>query len=166
AYIEHALNVANARKSEFAQKYFRALADFNNVLAVLRVRAMGAPKEMLETNLLPAGNIAKSIFLNAMEQPFETMARVLATGPAGFAIAAGLEAVQQSGRNSALEKARDDYLMQLIKHDKYDVMTLQPVLGYLLAREQEAKCIRLIVTAKRNKLPDQVITERLREVYG
>ncbi|MDL2235817.1 V-type ATPase subunit [Christensenellaceae bacterium OttesenSCG-928-L17] len=166
AYLLHAKSVLKKEPDSFAAKYFDALADFNNILTMLRVRAIGAQKDTLEQALLPAGNLSHSSILNAFEQPVEGMAKFIATGPIGPAVATGLEAVVQTGQNSAMEKARDDYLIQLIKKDKYDVMTLQPILGYYLAREQEAKCVRLIVTAKRNGLPEQVIAERLREVYG
>lgn len=166
AYLKQTNAVLQKHKSAFAEQYFRARADFDNVLALMRIRAMGGHKDMLGDVLLPAGDIAHSTFLDAFEQPFESIMKMLATGKAGTAIAKGLEEVQRTGHNSALEKARDDYLMQLIKKNKYDSMTLAPVLGYYLAREQEAKCVRLIVTAKRNGLSEQTIAERLREVYG
>lgn len=166
AYHAQAAAVLEKNKSVFAKKYFSALADFDNVLALLRLKSMDVSKDVLEDVLLPAGEISHGTLINAFEQPFETMAKLVSTGGAGSDIASGLEEVQRTGQNSALEKARDNHLMRLIKKDKYDVMTLQPVLGYYLAREQEARCIRLIVTAKRNGLDEQVITERLREVYG
>jgi hypothetical protein len=40
------------------------------------------------------------------------------------------------------------------------------VVGYYIARDREAKAIRMILTVKRNGLDDGVITERLRELYG
>lgn len=168
AYHLHARSVIEKRKDSnpFLKQYFFALADFDNVLALLRLRDMGVQKEALHDVLLPAGDVAHSALLAAFEQPFESLTRQVATGTAGAAMAAGMEEVQRSGRVSALEKARDDYLLRLIKKDKYDVMTIQPVLGFYLAREQEAKCIRLIITAKRNKLDESVIAERLRELYG
>ncbi|MDL2217331.1 V-type ATPase subunit [Christensenellaceae bacterium OttesenSCG-928-M15] len=166
AYHLHAREVLKKHKNEFAGKYFNALADFDNVNALLRIRSMGGTKENLHEVLLPVGDVTHSAILSAFDQPFETMSKQLSTGAAGGAIALGFEEVQRTGQNSAMEKARDNHLMRLIKKGKYDMDSLQPVLGYYLAREQEAKCVRLIVTAKRNDLPEQVITERLREVYG
>lgn len=166
AYVSYAYKVLATSKNAFALRYFRALADFDNVLSLLRIRAMSGSRDQLQDVLLPAGDIPKSTLLAAFDQPFETMAKQVATGEAASSIAAGLDEALRTGNNSAMEKARDNHLMRLIKQDKYDVMTLQPVLGYYLARQQEAKCIRLVVTAKRNRLPDQVITERLREMYG
>ncbi len=166
AYHTHAGMILNKHKNAFASDYFKALADFDNVLALLRLRAMGASKEELADVVLPGGSIPKSTLVDAMEQPQENMVKQVSTGVAGSAIQKGLEEMLRTDRVSALEKARDNHLMELTKKGKYDVMTLQPVLGYLLAREQEARCIRLIVTVKRNGLDEGVITERLRELYG
>lgn len=168
AYLAHAADVI-AKKPEnaaFLREYFNARADFDNVLALMRLRDMKAPREALQDVLLPAGEVSQSAIIAAYEQPFETLLRQVATGKAGAAIAGGLEEAQRTGHTSAIEKARDDHLMRLVKKDKYDMMSLQPVLGYYLAREQEAKCVRLIITAKRNDLGDDVIAERLRELYG
>lgn len=168
AYHAHARAVIEKRrgKNAFLSNYFYALADFNNVLALLRFREMGASREALFDMLLPEGDVAHSVLLNAMEQPLETLMRQVSTGRAGTDIARGLEEMQRTGHVSALEKARDNHLIRLSKQGKYEVMTIQPLIGFLLAREQEAKCIRLIITAKRNELDDGVIAERLREVYG
>ena len=39
-------------------------------------------------------------------------------------------------------------------------------MGYYLAKEREGKAVRLIITAKRNNLPENVIRERLVMLYG
>ncbi|MDR1620187.1 MAG: V-type ATPase subunit [Clostridiales bacterium] len=168
AYQNHARAVIAARHDNdpFLSDYFYGLADFDNVLALLRLRDMGARRDELKAALLPAGDVPHGALLNAFEQPLETLSKLVATGRAGFAIAAGLSEKQRTGHTSPLEKARDNYLIGLIKKYKYDSMTLWPVLGYYLAREQEAKSIRLIITVKRNGLDEGVITERLRELYG
>ena len=91
-------------------------------------------------------------------------------GSGGFAarqaIATGLAEMQQTGNIGALERRRDDYLLSLVKGRKYDVLTIYPLLGYLFARDREAKAVRLILTVKRNGLDDAVIQERLCELYG
>ena len=87
-------------------------------------------------------------------------------GPAKEWILKGLDAFQKGAGLSALEKERDNYLISMVQKAKFEENSILPVIAYLLAREQEAKCLRLILTAKRNRLPDSVITERLRELYG
>lgn len=166
AYLTHAYATLAGNKNDFALSYFKGLADFNNVLSLLRLRDMGAEKETLAVSLLPAGDIPHSTLVAAFDQPFDMLIKMVSTGPCGSVLSKGLEEVQRCGRTGSLEKMRDNYLMELAKKGKYETMTLHPILGYLLAREQEAKSIRLILTAKRNGLAASVISERLRELYG
>ena len=56
-------------------------------------------------------------------------------------------------------------LMELARRGKADIFTIGPILGFLLAREAEAKAIRLIMVGKLNRLPQEKIRERLREMY-
>ena len=37
--------------------------------------------------------------------------------------------------------------------------------AYLLARENEIKCVRMVLTGKLNGMPEGTIRERLREMY-
>ncbi len=166
AYLTHAFDVLKQHKNAAALEWFRAMADFNNVLILLRMKHMGASKADLSGKLLPAGNLSKSTLLSAFDLPEDGMEKLLATGPAGAAIAQGLAQAAETGRIGALEKARDDHLMGIYKRRKYGPASLEPIVGYLLAREQEEKCLRLIFTAKLNGLDNRVITERLRELYG
>ncbi|MBE5785740.1 MAG: hypothetical protein E7330_08090 [Clostridiales bacterium] len=158
------LTMGYESKNKFAQEYFRAKADFENTLALLRLRAMGAPKEVFTAALLPAGNIEKDVFLKAYEDQEELTAKLLNVGPAGEAIRKAIEGAANAAQQ--VERARDNYLIRLAGYGRFDQDTVAPIVGYLLAREQEARCIRLVMTAKRNGLPESVITERMRVLYG
>ncbi len=162
AYTDYALRVGDA----FVKEYFKVQADFNNVLALLRLRAMGAGPEKLKSVLLSEGYISHSKLLGNMEAPMDSLGKTVGTGPAREGVIRGIDAYIKTGNISAVEKERDDALMAMASDGKLQSDTIAPVIGYLLAREQEAKCIRLILTAKRNGLDDAIITERLRALYG
>ena len=66
---------------------------------------------------------------------------------------------------TAFEKACDDYLMEYIKEAKYKTLTPEPVVAYILAKETEAKCVRIILTCKLHQIDVDVIKERVREGY-
>ncbi len=166
AYLQHAFRVLKDTPNAFASDYFTALADFDNVLSMLRVRAMNAGKEELAAVLLPEGDLMHATLLVCLDQPFESLSKLVNKCGAGTAIVRGLEAVQRTGIVSAMEKARDDYLLRFARDGRFGMSDIRPIVGYLLARDREAKAIRLIMTAKRNGLQDSVITERLRELYG
>lgn len=66
---------------------------------------------------------------------------------------------------SSIEKELDNLNVKLIKKYKNINYGIEPVVTYVLAKEYEMKAIRLIMTGKINKIPNDVIRERLREIY-
>jgi V/A-type H+-transporting ATPase subunit C len=166
AYMSHVFSVLDGHKNALARQYFKALADFDNVLCLLRLRNMKAGAEALASSLLPPGDIAHSALIAAFDAPFEALAKLVCVGECRDALIKALDAVQRLGSAGAVEKARDDYLIRLVKKHKHDAFTLSPVIGYLLAREREAKSVRLILAGKRNGVVAPKIPERLCELYG
>ncbi len=66
---------------------------------------------------------------------------------------------------SAFEKWCDNYIMELMKSQKSDPFSIGPLVAYIIAKQTEIKAVRLIMTAKLNSLPDNIIRERIREMY-
>jgi Archaeal/vacuolar-type H+-ATPase subunit C len=165
-YHAHCLSTANSIKEPFVRQYFAALCDFNNVITFLRMRAMGAQKEDLKEVLLPSAGVQGETLIAAYELSAETLNKAISTSVAKSALQEGLNRMLATGSISMLEKARDDYLLSLVNDHRHETMTIFPTVGYYLARDREAKAVRLILTVKRNGLDDAIISERLRELYG
>ena len=66
---------------------------------------------------------------------------------------------------TAFEKVCDDYLTEYVKEAKYKTLTPEPVAAYILAKETEAKCVRIIMTCKLHQIDAETIKERVREAY-
>ncbi|MBO7710781.1 MAG: V-type ATPase subunit [Lachnospiraceae bacterium] len=79
----------------------------------------------------------------------------------GFAEAAA--ALKESP--SAFERWCDNRLMQSIRPQKMNSVSIGPVVAYYLARQNEIKMARIIMTAKANGFSEEVIRERAREMY-
>ena len=164
AYLAHALK--QSEKHPVFSQYFRALADFDNVLTFLRLRAMGASIETLDDVILPEGGVKYRDLYNAYELSFDSLNKVIGGSVCKEALLAGLNAMVRTGSIAELEKARDNYLVSLLSAHKYESETIYPIIGYYLAKEREGKAVRLIITGKRNNLSDTVIRERLVKLYG
>ena len=164
AYLSYVLE--QSEKDPVLRQYFRSLADFDNLLTYLRVRAMGGSKEMLDDLLLPEGGIQKDQLMESLDLSFESLNRILSSSTCREPLLRGLNAMQRTGNIGEVEKARDNYLLSLLTPHKYETSSIYPVIGYYLAKERESRAIRLIITAKRNLLPDSVIAERLVMLYG
>lgn len=81
----------------------------------------------------------------------------------GTAYRGGAEALRESA--SAFERWCDNQLIESIKPQKHNPFTAGPLVAYLLARENEIKTVRIILTGKLNGLTEEAIGERIREMY-
>ena len=162
SYIDHAISSGDA----FIQAYFKATADFDNLIALARLSALNAPVERLKKLLLSGGDIPKELIIKHYLSPREQLSRELPAGQFKEQLKKGLEEYALSSNAMALERARDNALMRFASRGKNEIDTIAPVIGFLLAKRQEAKVIRLIMTALRNGLSEEVINERTRVLYG
>ena len=52
-----------------------------------------------------------------------------------------------------------------MKPQKYNPFSVGPLVAYALARENEIKTVRIILSGKRTGMPEASIRERVREMY-
>ena len=74
-----------------------------------------------------------------------------------------VEAIETS--MSAFEKWCDDYMTNAMKPQKWEPFGIGPVVAYIIARQNEIKAVRMILSAKLNNLSENTIKERLRDMY-
>jgi V/A-type H+-transporting ATPase subunit C len=74
-----------------------------------------------------------------------------------------VEAIKIS--SSAFERWCDNLIISHIRPQKYNPFTVSPLAAYILARENEIKTVRILLSGKRNQISDDLIRERLREMY-
>ena len=81
----------------------------------------------------------------------------------GTKYAAAAEALEESP--SAFERWCDNAQIRAVKPMKYEVCSVGPLVAYVIARQNEIKTARIIITCKENNLPEDAIRERTREMY-
>ena len=139
-YAEHTVATANIKTAVRCQKTGKSLAFIQRALA--------------ECDTLDVSLLAQT----AVES-FEAMIAYLNTTEYSGAA----EALTQSA--SAFERWCDNRLIEKIRPQKYETSTIGPLAAWLLARENEIKTVRILLSGKRNGLSDDAIRERLREMY-
>ncbi len=75
----------------------------------------------------------------------------------------GADALAESP--SAFERWCDNRIIQTISPQKYKAFGIGPVVAYVIARQNEIKTVRIILSGKQNGLSDESIRERVREMY-
>ena len=64
-----------------------------------------------------------------------------------------------------LEKALADFQVELFRQARYFSSGVEPLLGYLLAKQNELKDLRFILVGKLNNVPAERLKERLSVCY-
>lgn len=154
--------LARQAKHPFLSRYISAQHRMTELLAALRVRRQGGGAEQLAFLPNPGP------YLPVLEGNEESVGAVVAGVDGGWGPLLEQPAVAflRTGRAAALEKAMDDYLLGLTRPYRHDPFSVVPVVGYLLARESEARNIRMILVGKANGAPREALEERLRDPYA
>ena len=111
-------------------------------------------KAMAECGTLSVDHLAHAA-LNGMEAIQEYLG--------GTVYAQGAEALKESP--SAFECWCDNRIIETIKPQIRNPFSIGPLVAYVIARENEIKTVRIILSGKLNGLPEKSIRERIREMY-
>ena len=63
------------------------------------------------------------------------------------------------------EKLSYDYLIDQIRFAKYEPFGPEPLVGYFIAKDNEAKLLRIIMISKINNIESTLIHQQLRKLY-
>lgn len=165
AMYERIFEVCRRENDDFTLGYFRLLVDLTNIKSFFRVKKIERSFEFLKGLLLPGGDLDDNFFLEAMGEPIETIISSLNSKEYNRVIVQGAEEYTRSGSLSTFERLMDDFLLSYVKAARWNPLGIEPIIGYLLAKENEIRIIRIIMVGKINNLSADTIRERLRDVY-
>ena len=135
------LTDAEESGNQFLQEYVKKLIDSLNIDAFARLKEIGKPRAFFRRVFLDGGNLDE----NAVEQK--------------------AVAIVNEVTLSGVEKYLDTQRMEFVKDALYVPFGIEPVVGYLEAKEAEVMNLRMILTGKISGMDDALIRERLRETY-
>lgn len=144
---------------EVLKEYATVTVASANVRIALRGAAAGWSYATLVESMAPMEEMDVAALAKAALESREAVAEYLRMTP----YAALADSLGRSMRT--FETACDNLLIEHMKPQKYEYFTPGPVAAYVLARESEIKCVRIILTGKANHLPVHVIRESLRQPY-
>ena len=133
-----------------------AAADIN---IAIRSSRTGKSREFLERALAPCDTLDKRELMDAALSGTEAIYEYLSSTVYADAAAALRES------SSAFERWSDNLIIRHIQPQLYNPFTISPLAAYILARENEIKTVRIVLSGNRNSIPDRSIRERLREMY-
>ncbi|MGE5604799.1 MAG: V-type ATPase subunit [Bacteroidota bacterium] len=149
--------------SDLLLNWWIALIDLTNIRTFIRLRFIGLGFAEFSRFFITNGILDLGDFKELWDQPNEKVtawlgntvySKLLTDGPAT------LNSLTQ------LERESDNFLINLIEPAKMISLGIEPLVGYLLAKENEVKLLRIILVGKANQLSNPEIKERLRRAYA
>ena len=163
----------NALSSDFLRNYLMYVIDMHNIKSFLRLYILKEPQEKLSEVLACEGFLKRKdlltlysqelmAFINSLEYVYKHYEII------DYAYYLG-DAIQKTVKEKsfvALEKAINDFLMQELLPAKYITFGPEPIVAHYFARLNEINLIRMIVLAKLNDAPLDLVKARLNNVYA
>ena len=159
AALEAIEKTGRAAKDEVVRSYAESTVAVANIRIAARCQKTGKTQEFTQRALAPCGSLDTGSLAKAAAGGEEMLRTYLVES--GFGEAAEALAVSQS----EFDRWCDNQIIEAIRPQKYNAFSVGPVVAYALARENEIKTVRIILSGKRGGLSDDSIRERVREMY-
>ena len=151
----------------FVNEVRKIRIDLINILIFLRLKEKKQKETILTKSLISGGTITKDKFLENFsdQKNINDFIGKIKFSPYKEIVREGYNYWEKERSFSFLEKLGDDFLINYIKKAKYSFLSINLLIGYLLARENEAKNLRILLYGKYSDLSKEIIEGELRETY-
>jgi V/A-type H+-transporting ATPase subunit C len=158
AQAQHNLKQAYSLKSVFLLNLFRIQIDLTNIRTMLRLKFTDSEQRNV---FLPGGYIEIDQLKYGIEHEYETLDSLFYATPYNHVVHAGANYLVKEKSFLRLEQHCEEYLTGFLRSTSQITAGPQPVIAYLLMKENEIRTVRLILTAKKNHLDTKLILDRI-----
>lgn len=151
--------------SPYLHRLAEIMIDITNIKMFVRARSLNKAWDFIKKLLLEHGSIPEKSYFENSENSMDAFVGDLKFSRYGDVVLKGWELAKIKKSSSVLEKILDDFLMSFVREAKIVTMGVEPLIAYLFAKEAEIRNVRIIMTGRVNRLPVELIRERLREGY-
>ncbi len=159
AALESVYAAGKESENEVIREYAELTVAEADIRIAVRAARTGKKLEFLERALAPCHTLDVKRLAHAAVSGINSICDYLTATSYDSAVPALKESL------SAFERWCDNLLIRRIRPQKYNPFTVAPLAAYLLARENEIKIVRIILSGKLNQLSDVSVRERVRETY-
>ena len=160
------VEIKNSLNYKFIDNLVKAMIDSNNIRTLLRIKKQHKGRDFAEEVIVNGGVIDSSKLISLLNESPENIMSKLQSTIYSDLIKEGFEGYIATESASILEKLSDNYIMELMKGSKLVTFGPEKILSYIYAKETEIKVIRIIMVGKLNNIAEEVIRERLRDIYA
>jgi V/A-type H+-transporting ATPase subunit C len=155
---EYNLKKARRLKSVFLLGLFRIQIDLTNIRTMLRLKFTESEQRNV---LLKGGFIELERFRHGLDIGYETLGPLFFVTPYHRVVETGANYLMSDKSFLRAEQQCAEFLTGFLKSTIQITAGPQPIIAYLLMKENEIRNVRLILTAKKNNLDTKLILDRL-----
>jgi V/A-type H+-transporting ATPase subunit C len=155
---EYNLKKAHRLKSIFLLGLFRIQIDLTNIRTMLRLKFTESEHRNV---FLKGGFIEQERLENALDVSYESQGQLFFVLPYHRVVETGANYLISDKSFLKIEQQCDEFLTGFLKSTIQITAGPQPIIAYLLMKENEIRNVRLILTAKKNFLDTKLILDRI-----
>jgi len=155
---EYNLKRARRLKSIFLLGLFRIQIDLTNIRTMLRLKFTESQQRDV---FLKGGYLELERLRHGLELGYEAMGPLFFVTPYCRVVEAGANYLMSNKSFLKVEQQCEEHLTGFLKSTIQITTGPQPIIAYLLMKENEIRNVRLILTAKKNFLDTKLILDRI-----
>jgi V/A-type H+-transporting ATPase subunit C len=155
---EYNLKKARRLKSVFLLGLFRIQIDLTNIRTLLRLKFTESEQRDV---FLKGGYLELERLRHGLELGYEAMGPLFFVTPYCRVVEAGANYLMSNKSFLKVEQQCEEHLTGFLKSTIQITTGPQPIIAYLLMKENEIRNVRLILTAKKNFLDTKLILDRI-----
>ena len=152
------LKTARRLNSVFLLSLFRTQIDLTNIRTMFRLKFTESDERKV---FITGGFIESERFKNSLEHGYEALGQLFFATPYNRIVEIGANYLASNKSFLRVEQQCEEYLTGFLKSSFVITAGPQPVIAFLLLKENEIRTTRLILTAKKNFLDTKLILDRI-----
>jgi V/A-type H+-transporting ATPase subunit C len=158
AQAQYNLKIARKLDNIFLIGLFGIQIDMTNIRTMLRLKFTESEERKV---FLEGGFVETEQFVRGLDIGYETLGSLFFATPYFRIVEAGSNYLASDKSFLKVEQQCEEYLTGFLKSTAQITAGPQPVIAYLLMKENEIRTIRLILTAKKNFLDTKLVLDRV-----
>ncbi len=159
ATLQYLSKQADTTDCKLLSQILRFLCDSTNIKVAVRCARTGKDRSFVESAVGPCHQLDRAGLCASAVQGEAQLLELLSSG----VYRAGAEALKKS--TTAFEKWCDDSVIELCKSAKFEFFGFAPIAAYYFAKITEIKTVRIVLSAKQAGVSNDIIRERVRDLY-
>lgn len=162
---EYAMEIAKASKYDYLVEFVKFNIDITNLKTFIRIKAQERSIEFLDKVFISDGTLVYGQFASYINETLERFADKLSYTNFSKWSDQGIAEYIRNGDLGSIDRYGDNYIITHIKKTKFVSLGTEPIIAYIIARENEIRALRIILTGKKSNVHPEKIRERMRDVY-